>query len=92
MTLIEILEKNKANLSIKLEPGGDYTDYFAHLSFEDNKIHVEIYNDEGGSYQSDEEPMPYAWIEMITKLVNDLKEAKAIPDYTLNLIPETKTT
>lgn len=75
MTLQEILQQNNANLSIRLSSSGDYTDYFAHLIFEDNKIKVEIYNDDGGSYQSDEEPMRYEWIEMITKLVNDLKEA-----------------
>lgn len=87
MTLEEIIDAHKATFSIKLRPGGDYDDYFAHISFEDGKIKVHIYDGEGGGFGSDDEPMRYEWIGQITKLVNDLKDAKMIPTYTLHLTP-----
>jgi len=87
MDIQEILEKHKATLSIRVSES-TYSEYFAHISFEENKITVNIFSDEGGHYASEEEPIPYEWIEKITLFVNDLKLAKAIPDYTLNLITE----
>jgi len=87
MNIQEILNRHHANLSIRVGVG-TYSEYFAHISFDDNKITVEIHNDEGGRYASEEEPIPFEWIEKITLFVNDLKSAKAIPDYTLNLLPE----
>jgi hypothetical protein len=87
MQIEEILSQHKASLSIRVGES-TYCEYFAHISFEENKITVNIFNDEGGHYASEEEPIPYEWIEKITLFVNDLKLAKAIPDYTLNLITE----
>lgn len=86
-TLIEVLNDHKANISIRVGESS-YSEYFAHVGFEDNKITVNIYSDEGGHYASEEEPMPFEWIEKINTFVNDLKEAKHLPEYTLKLIAE----
>lgn len=85
MNLLEIVDKHKANLSLKLKPSGDWCDFNVYFSFEGNKITIEIYDEEGGHYDSDSEPLKYEWVEQITNFVNDLKEAKAIPDYQLEL-------
>lgn len=84
-TVEEIMHKHKANIYVKLEPGSTYSDYYAHIEFKDNKIKVKIYNDEGGCYDGDDEAMPFEWIATIKGIVDDLKNAKAIPDYTLEL-------
>lgn len=88
MSLEEILHKHKASLTLKLEPGTEYSEYWATLSFEDGRVSVSITNDEGGYCGDNNDPMPYEWISLITGFVNDLKDGKQIPDYTLNLIPE----
>lgn len=88
MTLEEIIDTHSATFSIKLKPKGEWCSYFAHISFGEGNIQVEIYDEEGSRREDGEEPMPYAWIEQITKLVQDLKDAKIIPNYTLSLIPE----
>ena len=86
-TLIEILDKNKATMYIRVGES-TYDEYFAHIGFEDNKITVNIFDTEGGHYASEEEPIPFEWIEKITIFVNALKEVKHLPEYTLNLIGE----
>ena len=92
MNLIEILQKHKANLSIPLPDGvgSTYSEYHAFISFEDGKIEVNIYSDEGNQWEFDCEGMDVSWMESITKFVGEIKEAKIIPDYTLNL-PDPKT-
>jgi hypothetical protein len=86
-TLIEILNDNKANMSIRVGES-TYYEYFAHVGFEDGKITVNVFNDEGGHYASEEEPMPFEWIEKIYKFVGELQESKHLPEYTLKLIAE----
>jgi hypothetical protein len=40
---------------------------------------------EGNYWGNEEEAMPFNWIEKIHQVVNDLKEAKHLPEYTLEL-------
>lgn len=87
MTLIGILNKNKASMSIRVGETS-YSEYFAYISFEDNKITVNVFSDDGIHYASEEEPMPFEWIEKIYKFVGELQNAKHLPEYTLNLIAE----
>ena len=84
-TLIDILNENKASMSIRVGES-TYSEYFAHIGLEDNKITVNIFSDEGSHYASEDKPMPFEWIEKITKFVHELQEAKHLPEYTLNLI------
>jgi hypothetical protein len=88
-TLIEILDENKATFYLKLD-GDMYDDYSAHINFEDGKITVNIFSCEGNYFGNEEEPLPFSWVEKINKVVNDLKEAKMLPEYTLNLLTEEK--
>jgi len=90
MTLLEILDQHKAHIAIPLSEGvgSEYSEYHASIGFAENKITVQIYNDEGWAYELNEnDGMPYEWAEQVTKFVNDLKQIKAIPDYTLYLLP-----
>jgi hypothetical protein len=86
-TLLDILEQNKAQVSFQVGESA-YSEYYAHISFEDSKVRVNVFDDEGGHYGDEEEPMPFEWIEKIYKVVNELKEAKHLPEFTLNLIEE----
>ena len=87
MDIIELLKKHKANLSIPLPDRKEspYSEYHAFISFEDNKIEVKVYNDEGSQWEFDYEGMDVMWMETITNFVNELKATKAIHDYTLEL-------
>ena len=86
-TLVEILNNNKANMSIRVGESS-YSEYFAHIGFENEKITVNIFSDEGLHYASEEEPIPFEWIEKITKFVGELQNSRHLPEYTLNLIQE----
>lgn len=88
-TLIEILNDHKATLTIPLcdGVGSSYSEYHAHIQFADNKITVDIYNDEGSHWDLGEDgSMDFRWVEQIKAFVDDLKAAKAVPEYTLDLL------
>jgi hypothetical protein len=84
-TLIDILGENNASVNFNIGAGA-YAEYYAHIGFEKGKVTINIYDDEGGFYGSDDKPMPYEWIEKIYKMVNELKKAKHLPEFTLKLI------
>jgi hypothetical protein len=87
MHLIEILQKHKAILSVPLPAGvgSSYSEYHAHLSFEDGKIKALVFSDEGNQWEFDYEGMDVTWMETISKFVGELQAAKAVPEYTLEL-------
>ncbi len=90
-TLIDILDSNKASFGLPLLPRADesYSEYHATITFADKKITVQIYNDEGWTYELGEnDGMPFEWAEQITKFVNELKQAEMIPEYTLDLLAQ----
>jgi len=87
-TLLDILEKHKASVSFKIGES-EYNVYNAHIELVDGSIKVNIHSDEGDFYGDEETPMPFAWIEKIYKVVNELKVARHLPEFTLNLIEET---
>ena len=88
-TLLEILDAHKATMSVPLPDGvgSQYSEYHAIINFANGKIEVNIYDDEGGAYGHDyDEPFDIKWIDTISKFVADLKEAKTVPVYTLDLL------
>lgn len=89
MHLIEIIEKHKATFSIPLcdGVGASYSEYHAHIQFADGKITVDVYNDEGGQWDMGEDgSLDYQWVKQITDFVEELKVAKIVPEYTLDLL------
>lgn len=91
MTLTDILQKHKATLSIPLCDGigASYSEYHAHIQFADGKITVDIYNDEGSHWELGEDgTIDYQWVEQIKAFVDDLKAAKSVPEYTLELLSD----
>lgn len=87
MNLLEILQKHKANLVVPLPDGvgSIYSSYNACISFDNNKIEVIIYDEDGSEFRFDGDGMDIAWVDTISNFVSDLKQAQSIPEYTLKL-------